>query len=465
MTNPYTFYYILNGVSTDIISYVIDFKLEMELEKLLNKLTFKVSRHIDDLAGFIGFDPHIEILLQFNGTGIFKGRLKTSNKKEYYTCEAFSCGEILSRTVVQKVYTNTTPEVIFEDLINTYTDLTPITTASGTTIERLLADGYIADIVGKLADALGYLIYTDYSKNIYFKPRGNTTSAITIQRQTSGSNALFGEWKREHNEMCNHIQVTGDTVNYNTRESFTGDFSSTIFTLTESPNTIKIAVDSSELTPEEYTVAKETKIVTLDSAPASSLPIVMDYIYSYPIYAARQDNTSIAQYGRFSKVVTNKWLKTRPDATAYANNYIARYKDPLLYNNIVMNASYITSFTPGEQVRVIDDLESIDEYLVINKIKLEYLKGLVEINLGDYLTEFIGIQRVLQSRVSELEKEDMRLTLAMNVSETETLVPVEDFDITDVHHLNFKVQATYPAKVGETRDSLNDARCNLCQTS
>lgn len=451
--------------ASDIIPYTIDFKLERELEKLLDKLTLKCTRRIDDLSGFIGFDPNIELLLKFNEIGIFRGRCKTSNKKEYYTVEIFSSAEILSRTVVQEVYTNTTPEAIFTDLMNTYTDLTPNVTASGTTVERLLADGYISDIVGKLAEALGWLIYTDYSKNIYFQPRGTDISAITIQRQTSGSNAIFGEWKREHNEMCNHIQITGDTVNYNTQESFTGDFSSTIFTLSESPNTIKISVDSTELTPEEYAVAKETKIVTLDSAPASSLPIVMDYIYSYPIYAARQDNTSIAQYGRFSKTITNKWLKTRPDATAYANNYIDRYKDPLLYNNIIMSASYITSFTPGEQVRVIDDLESIDDYYVINKIKLEYLKGVVEINLGDYLTEFIGIQRVLQVRVAELEKSEMRLTLALNVSETETLVPAEDFDKTDVHHLNFKVQATYPAKCDETRDSLNDARVNLCEIS
>lgn len=463
MTNPYTFQYIVNSTDINIIGYVIDFKLERELEKMLHKLTFKISRSIDSLSGFIGFDPNVEILLSYSGTGIFRGRVKTSNKKEYYTCEAFSCGEILSRTMVQKVYSNTTPEAIFENLINTYTDLTPTTVASGVTINRFLADDYISTIVSKLAEALGYLIYTDSSKNIYFTPRGNTVSGITIQRQTAGTNAQFGEWKREHNEMCNDIRVTGNNANYTTQESFTGDFSSKIFTLSESPTTIKVSVDGTEQDPDNYVVAKESKIVTFDTAPTSSLIILMDYIYAYPIFAARENKSSISQYGRFTKGITNKWIKTRPDATAYANNYISRYKIPLLYNNILMNASYVTSFTPGESVRIIDDLESVDGYYIINKIKLEYLKGVVELNVGDYLEEFIGIQRVLQGRVSELEKEEMRLTIALNVSETETLLPVETFILASSYYLNFKIQATYPPKCDETRSSSGDARCSLCQ--
>jgi len=463
MANPYTFQYIVNSTDINIIGYVIDFKLERELEKLLHKLTFKVSRSIDSLSGFIGFDPNVEVLLSYSGTGIFRGRCKTSNKKEYYTIEAFSCGEILSRTMVQKVYSNTTPEAIFEELINTYTDLTPTTVASGVTINRFLADDYISSIVGKLAESLGYLIDTDSSKNIYFTPRGNTVSGITIQRQTSGSNAIFGEWKREHNEICNDIRVTGSNVNYTTQETFTGDFSSKIFTLNEAPTTIKVVVNSLEQIPENYEVIKESKIVTLSSAPASSIVLLMDYIYSYPIYAARQDKSSIETYGRFTKCLTNKWLTTRSDATAYANTYISKYKSPLLYNNILMNASYVTSFTPGESIRIIDDLESIDGYYIINKIKLEYLKGTVELNVGDYTTEFIGIQRVLQERVRELEKEEMRLTIAWNVSETETLVPTETFLMASSHYLNFKIHATYPAKCDYGRGSLYDARASLCQ--
>lgn len=470
MTNPYSFFYIVGSTNIDIISYIIDFRLERELEKLLDKLTFKVSRRIDSLNDFIGFDPNCEILLQFSGIGIFRGRVKTSNKKEYYTIEAFSCGEILSRILVQKIFPNTdvptaSPEAIFTYLINTYTDLIPITIASETIMDRFLADGYISDIVGKLAEALGWFIYSDSSKNIYFKPRGTTINSTVIRRQSSSSNAIFQEWKRDHNEMCNFIQVTGDNINYNTQETFTGDSSSTIYTLSESPTTIKISINDIEQSNENYIVVKENKTVTFDTAPVSASIILMNYIYAYPIYAARQDNDSITQYGTFSKIITNKWLKTRSDTISYANNYVARYKNPLLYNNIIMNAAYITTFTPGESIRIVDDLESIDNYYIINKIKLEYLKGTVELNIGDYVENFIGIQRVLQERIKELEKNEMRLTLSYNISTNETLAPTETFDKTNIHYLNFKIQATYPAKCDQTRDSLNDARCNLSQAS
>lgn len=464
----YEMFYIIGATNIDILpSYVADFTIERELEKLLDKLTFKVSRSIDTLSGFIGFDPHVEIYLKFNGTGIFRGRVKTSNKKVYYEVEAFSCGEILSRTIVQKVYTNTTPEDIFEDLITTYTDLTPIITVSGTTMDRFIADGYISDISEKLIIALGWLMYTDSSKNIYFQPRGTTTNATVIRRQPANSNAIFGEWKRDHNELCNHIQITGDNINYNTQQTFTGDSSSIIYTLSEMPNTIKIAVGGVEQTTDDYTVAKETKIITFTSAPVSNSTtnITMDYIYAYPIYASRQDNNSVNTYGRFSKSETHKWIKTRPDATSYANNYVSKYKNPLLFNDVTMNAGYITSFNPGEKVRIIDDLESIDGYYVINKIKLQYLKGIVELTVGDYLETFIGIQQVLQIRIKDLEKEDVRFVLAINVNETETLVPTETFAYDNVHYLNFKLEASNHAKCDATRDSVNDARCNLCQTS
>lgn len=401
----YVLYYIVGAVNVDIIAHVADFKLEQELEKLLDKLTLKISRNVGNVIGFSGFNPNVELLLKFNGVGIFRGRVKTSNLKEYYNIEVYSCAEILSRIVVQKIYENTTPEAIFSDLISTYTDLTPIVPVpSGTTIQFFVANDFVSSILTKINDVLGWSIYSDADKNIYFQARGHEENGVIVRRQAASSNARFGQWKKDYNEICNDIKVTGGNINYNTDQTFAGDGTTTTFNLSEQPVNIQILIDTVEQNINTYTVQPELKTIIFETAPAGATVILVNYTYVYPLYAARSDNTSIGTNGKFTKILFNSWLSTRSDIITFANNYIDAYKDPLLSNEIQMNPTYITIFTPGEQVRIIDDLEGYDNYYIINKITLEYLTGVVKLNIGSYIPIFINIQSSMQDRIKELEK-------------------------------------------------------------
>lgn len=463
----YELFYIVNAVNIDIMGYIADFRLERELEKLLDKLTFKVSRRIDDVTNFSGFDPNVEILLKFKGIGIFRGRCKTSDKKNIYTVEAYSSAEILSRKKAGKIYENMTPEAIFIDLVNSYSDLTPVTASSGTTIERLVADEYVSSIITKLSEALGWSIWSDSSKNIYFRPRGNTTNATAIRRRTAangGSNAIFGEWKRDHNEMCNDVSVTGDNLNYTTKETFAGDGSTREFHITEQPIDIKISIGGVEQATGSYTVYAETKKILLNTVPSNEASIVVDYSYTQPIFVNRIDSTSISAYGTFAKMFFHKWIKTRADAIQYANNYISTYKNPLLSNDLIMNASYITTFNPGEQVQIIDDLESINANYVINKIKLEYLKSRIELNIGSYIPFYINAQGSMQDRIKELEKNLSKSTIQLYNSQSDTLSPQETLTESSISYINMKTQVSNPAKCDFGRGTSNDARCGLCQS-
>ncbi len=404
--SAYKLVYIQNEVTLidDIIGYIIDFKIEQELEKLLDKLTLKISRQIDGLGAFIGFNPDIELYLKFNDVGIFRGRCKTSDKKEWYTVEAYSCAEILDRTIAQKIYEDTTPEAIFTDLINTYTDLTPHTGVSGVSITHLVANDYIGSICKKLNDSLGWSIYTDSEKNIYFEPRGTEENAVIIRRQSSSSNAIFGKWQKDYNEMCNSISVTGSDITISTSESFTGNGVAVAYYLTNAPITINISINGVEQNPNTYKVYPESRKILFENAPGNTLTILIDYNYIYPLYASRSDETSIATYGKFSKILFYNWLTTRYDIITFCNKYLDTYKNPLLSNNIIMNAAYVTIFTPGETVRIVDDIEGYDSYYIINKIKLEYLKGTIELNVGSYIPFFITLQSSMQERIKDLEK-------------------------------------------------------------
>lgn len=466
MTNPYSFQYIVNATDIDIIGYVIDFRLERELEKMLDKLTFKVSRSIDSFSGFIGFNPNCEILLSYSGTGIFRGRVKTADKKEYYTIEAYSCGEILNRIIAQKVYQQTTPEDIFSDLITTYTDLIPNTVPSGVTIQYLVVDDYISAILKKLNDVLGWFLYTNSNKNIYFKPRGKIENPLIIRRQTSSSNAIFGEWKKDHNEMCNDIKITGCNINYTTSQSFTGDGITKEFYLNELIVNVKVSIDDVEQDKNTYIVYPQLKKIIFDTEPTNGASIVINYTYVYPLYAARSDNTSINTYGKFSKILFCNWLTTRSDIITYCNNYINIYKNPLLSNNIIMNASYITSFVPGEKVQIIDDFDGYNDYYIINKIKLSYLKGTVELNIGSYIPIFISLQSSILDRIKDLEKTttgylafSQSLGIDTNISLIMTLKGVNGFDcITDiVYTLENTSQTPGTFLVGTARVGFADA--------
>jgi cell fate (sporulation/competence/biofilm development) regulator YlbF (YheA/YmcA/DUF963 family) len=417
----YALQYIVNAVDTNIIGYVIDFRLEQELEKLLDKLTLKISRSVSGASGFEGFNPNVELLLKFNDVGIFRGRIKTSNLKEYYEIEAYSCAEILSRIVVQKIYENTTPEAIFTDLITNYTDLTPIVPLpSGVTIQFFVANDFISSIVSKINDVLGWSIYSDSDKNIYFQERGHEENGVIIRRQAASSNAKFGKWKKDYNEICNDVKITGGNINYYTTETFIGNGTKTTFTLLEQPTDIQILIDSVEQNVNTYTVFSELKAIVFEIAPVNLASIVVNYTYVFPLYCARSDVTSIEANGKFTKILFNSWLKTRSDIVTFANNYIDAYKDALVYNDIQMNPAYITIFTPGEQVRIIDDFESYDDYYIINKIKLEYLTGVVELNVGSYIPIFITAQNSMQDRIKELEK---NLSKSLSYSQSIGVIP------------------------------------------
>ena len=186
--------YIKGTTNEDFTDYLIDFKFEGELEEMLDKLEIIVSRRISDEVWFDEFDPDVEILLQYGSTYIFRGRVKDRDLKQAYIVEAYSSAEIASRTVANIVYNNQSPESIFSDLINTYTDLIPQTpTASGTIIDRFVATEYVDSLIKKLAEILDWQIWSDAYKNIYLEPRGNTTNSNTIYRQKASAEDLSDE--------------------------------------------------------------------------------------------------------------------------------------------------------------------------------------------------------------------------------------------------------------------------------
>jgi len=655
--------------------YLIDFTLEKELEEMLDKLDLLISRRIADEAWFDGFDPDVEILLQYGSTPIFRGRVKDRDLKHGYNVEIYSSAEINGRKVANTVYNDQSPESIFSNLISTYTDLTPQTpTASGTIIDRFVATEYVDSLIKKLAEILDWQIWSDAEKNIYLEPRGNTTNSNTIYRQkvsakdlsdesndgtiygaigtkgkigsalyfdgvddyvdcgndsslssisktgsytfetwiysidddysqqaaifekspsndnrngmthrsgsirfgyydgsnwsgASGSltknqwghvvgindegvlslyingvlatgttepyisvsidlllgktslagsehtfngiidevciysralestevtdhynsgngkvlipadesglvsywrfepkhNALFGKWKEFHNELANRVIIVGDKVQYNTSELFSGDDSTTSFTLTEIPINIIVYISDVEQDKDTYSIVATDRIVTFNTAPTTgSENMKIEYTYSYPIYCDKKDQTSIDTYGEFVKKMWLTWIKSRKDAINYALEYIGAYKDPLKKNTLILPIKQLVTYNVGEEVNIDDDLESIDDNFIIHKIIGKYSKGYMEMQVGNDIPTFSTSQGMIMNRIKELEKSN-DIVAQLYESPGESITITETFDDSDTDYLNHKVYLTYPTRCNYGRGTSYDARVGLCR--
>lgn len=465
--NFFRFIHIKGITENDFTKYVIDFTIEKELEKMLDKLTLQVSRAIDSETWFNDFNPDIEILIWYQGNKVFRGRCKNREKKETYKVEVFSSGEVLSRKVANKIYDNQSPEAIFSNLITYYTDLTPVVASSGYTMKRFIANDYLDAIALKLAQTLEWQIRVDANKNIYFEPRGYTTNPNVIYRTPTGANARFGEWEKDQKDLCNYVVISGSEQEYQTEQYFSGNGTQVEYTLYEVPKEIRVLLYISGSWQEQsrtaYSVKPEDKKIVFNTAPPSGTNnIWVIYTYSYPVYVEKKNSDSIASYGTFMKKLHLPFLKSIDDARAYAMDYLSLYAQPLMKNKIVVPMAWINKVNIGDKIRIDDDLDNIDNYFTVQKMKVQYIKGSIELYCGQYIPQLSLLHLYIQDRIKELEKSLTTATLQLFGNEQETITLSETFNETSTNYINKKL-ATYIPKVGYSRGSLYDARVGLCR--
>jgi len=345
---------------------------------------------------------------------------------------------------------------------------------SGITLDRFVAFDYVSSIVGKLTQLLDWQAYTDAEANIFFQPRGSSLSSREIYRYTGKSNARLGKWEYDNQNLCNYVIFKGGDVKYNTLEYFTGDASTTEFTLANRPIQVKVSITAdggktwTEQTKTDYDVDIEAKTVTFVSPPAAAADnILVEYTYSYPIYIERGDNASIATYGSFKKHIWARWIKTGEDARAYVLDYLSAYSQPLTRNVVTVPMSWIVDLTIGENIRIQDEIEGINDVFTIQKIKMNYLGGKVDLYCGSYIPHMIIWQSQVQDRIKELDQalittEFLQLTIQSPDGPplTESLTLTETLTEASLSYINLNAE-TNDSKFDEGRGDVNDSRFDL----
>ena len=245
---------------------------------------------------------------------IFKGDIKTIQHDDDYI--TVSCKDILQRLNFMKITKsydiNIDPSAgviseIFKDITQTYGKLNASVMNSGnlTVLTKFICKNeIILDKLSELARLIDWVIYYDYDTDVVmFQPNGYTTYPTTLNVGTNVFNIL--SWNDNIDNMINKVTVNG-AYQLDTRvNNFTGDGGTKTFTLSYTPESTEVTVSGilktrgviNQTTAFDYSVDRETMIVTFINAPAGAAPIVVTYQTKIPYPVVGIASDSVARFG------------------------------------------------------------------------------------------------------------------------------------------------------------------------
>ena len=435
---------------TDNLQSVINKEDSTNTDVLNLQIPFTTSISVGDIVNYYDKDS----------TLIFHGivqKIKTSGIKEV---EVYDYGAELLQRTVNEIFNDQSPEEIIESIINDYTTLTYVSTiTSGITISTYVANKKKAwDVVTELSEVLLANFRVDQNKNFQLELEGNTKSSKSITTGTLGNAILDGTWKEDKSKLVNSATVDGDDRQIFEREPelFSGDGSTTEFSLSEIPLDIKVEhpvgtiktgyVEGSSTG--DYTIDRDNKKVIFDTAPGSGTDnIQVTYTVSIPISVRRKSKGSIDIYGQHDKNYKKPYIKTRNDARDLALFIINRFSQPLKSATFIITSNTefydFNSWLPNQVVDVTDNIFNISGSYIIREVERSNL-GELKVTVGDPSDDFISWSKEAQQRIKQLEEKDDNATILSEdefVSESITLQ--FDCGITTVTERTFQSDTFY----------------------
>lgn len=365
----------------------------------------------------IGFDKEV-IITRGEATAteeiVFRGLVK-----EYYVfggTVTFTCVDryyIASKKKINYTYDKDIDvsagviSEIFKDMINTYCDGLLVADAtsvqdSGTILIRdkvvCKSDMVFNKIENELVKPLSWnTYYNPITNKVNFEPKGFTNNSTVLQ---NGVNILnTPNWRSDETNVYNFIEVQGAEQEISTIETgrigTTSGYTTSSIQLIQIPNTVRVLCDAVDPPTTEkiggvinstatydYSVDASKKQVIWNTAtftPGASDYVIVEYSFNRPTPIIVSDPVSITAYGKKDLTVVKEDLKSVSDARLYANALLNDYKNPIL--STTLRVTDVSDLRPGQQVRVIDSVNSIDSYFYITKIKQSYPYSYDEISI------------------------------------------------------------------------------------
>ena len=396
----------------------------------------RTNDHIIDTAGIsiegdanVTNSSSIDFKKKDGSTSIISAKVEELKRPNVWTITAFTNGYELNNIKVEQVYTNTSPEAIVQDVIDTWMpNLTFVSgTSSGITIGKYVANAYGIDVVKDMIDVLKWQLVIDTNDQVTFEPPGNTDNGKIF---TNGTNISIKSWDEDKHPVLNKVKVIGGFESFSTTQTTAS--SGTEFTLDKKPSgTMVVTVSGVEVDPADYVVDAEEKTVTFDSSQTNP---VFSHSWSRPVIVEDLDDDSITDHGERYKEVQAPWLNSISDARRYASKLVSALSTPPAK---VKGVEPELNFTqqPGELVRVVDPVRGRSGTFVIIKMVLDASANSTTYTFGSRDELFYDWQREVQERVKKLER---RLINAEEVAFARTFKHDANVTLTNTQRLKCK---------------------------
>jgi len=328
----------------------------------------------------------------------FEGKITQRSEDLLYEYEFLGNGYELTNKKIQKVYTNTSPEAIVQDIVDNFTTkLTYVSTAtSGVTIPEYVADAYLIDVINDMTTVLGWQRLINADNEFRFTPETYFPTGQTLINNEDGE---VTEWKSDSKTIVNNVIVTGGFSNFSQTDSLTG--TSDTFNLTKKPSGNMTVTDGSgtKIPAEDYKVRSSQKTVEFDNTVTDP---TFEYNYERPIIV-RASIGGTADANTVEKNIEAPWLNDRTSAQQYAKEYLKVFSKPAVTVTFKLTELNF-DLEPGELIRIQDPTRKKDRRLVITKAVHDFGAGQTTLTLGRRKKIHNDWQRGIERRIKKIER-------------------------------------------------------------
>lgn len=394
--------------------------------------TDNLNQQVDTLDIFIKrygasvYAPSLgqEVVVSRNGTTIFGGvivriveNVRASTIIGYKVqCNDYS--QYLKRKLVTKTYSATTVSAIIADLISLYTtdgfttaNVSGLLTIKTVTFNRV----NVADCLQKLADAISYVWYVDYNKDIHFFPKNTELASFNLS--DSSQNYIYNslEITEDLSQIRNSVLVQGGDATSATgrTEYLSGDGTRLQFALSNKFASLPVVrvggvtktvgveyLNDDTLFQVMWNFNEKYLRFTAGNTPAAGTNnIDATQTYLYPIVVSVPAPASQVAYGIYEFAITDKTINSQDEAIARAKAELTSYQSTLFEGSF---RTYNDGLKSGQVININSTQRgrNIDVLIQSVSVKLhDPLVATLEYDVRFATLKTIGIIKYLQDQL------------------------------------------------------------------
>lgn len=393
-----------------------------QLNQQVDTLTFSIKKYGSSQT----YVPSIneEVVVTKDGTNIFGGvivkireRIEAGQILIYeITCNDYS--QYLKRKLVTERYDNMTVLQIITDIVDTYAaDFTYTNVNGSLTIDSISFNRLtVAECLEKLAEAIAYIWYVDYSKDIHFFPKNTEFAPFDIT--DTSSNYIYNslEITEDLSQIKNSVLVQGGEIESASErtEYFEGDGVKDTFPLANKfASTPDVVVGTFTQTVGIEFLDEDAsydcmwnfnqKYLRFTTGNVPSTSFTVEGIYLYPIVVKVPNPSSINEFGYYEYAITDKSIKTQDEAINRAVAELDAYKDQLYEGKF---STYTDGVRSGQVMNINSSARGKNINILIKSVKSKMRNpdgSKLQYDVKFVTLKSIGIIEYLQKQLRDRE--------------------------------------------------------------